>query len=48
MPKIKPISDLENDTEVLALMSALEEGEQSARENGWMSAEEVKEALGLK
>ena len=30
----------------LALMAKLEEGEKSARENGWLSAEEVERALG--
>ena len=32
----------------LALVSALEEGERSAREEGWLSAEEVEKSLGLK
>lgn len=31
----------------VALMSALEEGERSAREEGWLSAEEVEKSLGL-
>lgn len=31
----------------VALMSKLEEGERSARENGWISPEEVEAALGL-
>ncbi len=31
----------------VALMSKLEEGERSARENGWISSEEVEAALGL-
>ena len=29
------------------LLAKLEEGEQSARENGWLSADEVEAALGL-
>ena len=29
------------------LMSKLEKGEQSARENGWISSEDAKEQLGL-
>ena len=32
----------------LLLMQKLEEGEQSARENGWLTADEVEESLGLK
>lgn len=32
----------------VALMSALEEGERSAREEGWLSAEEVEKSLGLR
>lgn len=81
MPNIKPISDLQNYTEVLkevsihqpvyltrngrgayaiveigeldrlkaavGLLSKLEEGERSARENGWLTADEVEAALGL-
>ncbi len=31
----------------LALISKLEEGEQSARENGWLTADEVESSLGL-
>lgn len=31
----------------IALMSKLEEGERSAREQGWLSAEEVEAELGL-
>lgn len=31
----------------LALMAKLEEGEKSARENGWLSADEVERALGI-
>ena len=41
MPKIKPISELESMTE-------LEKGERSAREEGWLSADEVETSLGLK
>lgn len=31
----------------LALISKLEEGEQSARENGWLTADDVESSLGL-
>ena len=31
----------------LTLMSELEKGERSAREEGWLSADEVEKALGL-
>lgn len=31
----------------LALISKLQEGEQSARENGWLTADEVESSLGL-
>lgn len=31
----------------LALISKFEEGEQSARENGWLTADEVESSLGL-
>ena len=41
MPNIKPISELE-------LMTELEKGERSAREEGWLSADEVETSLGLK
>ena len=41
MPNIKPISELE-------LMEELERGERSAREEGWLSADEVEKSLGLK
>ena len=81
MPNVKPISDLQNYTEVLKevstnqpvylthngrsiyaivdmdelnrlkatiqLLTKLEEGEQSAREKGWLTANEVEAALGL-
>lgn len=81
MPKIKPISDLRNYTEVLnevnegspvyltrngrgeyvilklsdleklnatiKLLSRIEEGEKSARDQGWLSADDVEGALGL-
>ena len=30
-----------------ALMSGLEEGERSARKEGWLSADEVEKSLGL-
>lgn len=41
MSNIKPISELE-------LMVKLEKGERSAREEGWLSADEVEKSLGLK
>ena len=41
MSNIKPISDLES-------MVELEKGERSAREEGWLSADEVEKSLGLK
>ena len=48
MPNIKPISDLRNDTEAfIQLLTKLDEGEQSAREKGWLTADEVEAALGL-
>lgn len=52
MPDIKPVSDLRNDTDVLkeariSLMAKLEEGEQSARNVGWCSADDVEKSLGL-
>ena len=31
----------------IALMSKLEEGEQSARKEGWLSADEVEASLGI-
>ena len=31
----------------IALLSKLEEGEQSARKGGWISADEVEKALGI-
>lgn len=45
MSKTRPISDLQCYTE---LLKELEEGERSAREQGWLSADEVEEAVGLK
>lgn len=50
MLNIKQISDMEDydkSHEITQLMSKLEKGEQSARENGWISSEDVKEKLGL-
>lgn len=41
MPNIKPISELE-------LMVELEKEECSAREEGWLSADDVEKSLGLK
>lgn len=49
VPNIKPISDLRNHTEVLKaalqFMAKLEEGEQSAREQGWLAAGEIKRQM---
>lgn len=45
---ILDMKDYDKMKATLALMSALEEGERSAREKGWLSAEEVKRSLGLK
>ena len=50
MLNIKQIFDMEDcdkSHEIAQLMSKLEKGEQSARENGWISSEDVKEKLGL-
>lgn len=58
MPNIKSISDLSNDTIVsvdelaqlkatIQLLTKLEEGEQSAREKGWLTMNEVETALEL-
>jgi hypothetical protein len=52
---IKPVSDLRNYNDILkacqiessALLVHLEEGEKSAREEGWTSSEDIEEALGL-
>jgi hypothetical protein len=52
---IKPVSDLRNYNDILkasqiessALLAHLEEGEKSAREEGWTSPEDIEEALGL-
>lgn len=45
MPSSKPISDFKNYTD--KLLSKLEEGEKSAREEGWLSAKDVEDKLGL-
>ena len=52
MPNIKPISDLnmaeyDRMKAMLTLMSKLEEGENSAREGGFLSADEVEAELGI-
>ena len=44
---ILDMKDYDKIKATLALMSALEEGERSAREEGWLSAEEVEKSLGL-
>ena len=52
---IKPISEMRNVEEneldrlkaTTKLLTKLEEGEQSAREKGWLEADEVETALGL-
>lgn len=41
------IEDYEKMRASLKLMAHLEEGERAARENGWLSADEVESALGL-
>lgn len=49
MPTVKPVSDLKNNIEVLEstiqLLIHLEQGETSAHENGWLSADQVETLL---
>lgn len=44
---IVEINELDRMKATIQLLTKLEEGEQSARENGWLSAEEVETVLGL-
>ena len=44
---ILDIKDYDKMKATLTLMSELEKGERSAREEGWLSADEVEKALGL-
>lgn len=41
------ISELDKLKSTIRLLAKLEEGEKSAREKGWLSADEVEAALGL-
>lgn len=41
------VGELDRLKETIKLLTRLEEGEQSARENSWLTADEVKAALGL-
>ena len=45
---ILDMKDYDKMKATLTLMSALEEGEHSAREEGWLTAEEVEKSLGLR
>ena len=45
MPNIKPISDFKTIT--IHLFSELAKGEKSAREEGWLSLDEVEASLGI-
>ncbi|MCH5261914.1 MAG: type II toxin-antitoxin system prevent-host-death family antitoxin [Lachnospiraceae bacterium] len=44
---IVDINELDRLKASVQLLSKLEEGEQSARKNGWITADEVEAALGL-
>lgn len=44
---IVDINELDCLKATVQLLTKLEEGEQSARKNGWLSADEVEAALGL-
>lgn len=44
---IVDVDDLDRLKATIRLLSKLEEGEQSARENGWLTTDEVEAALGL-
>ena len=44
---ILDMKDYDKMKATLTLMSELEKGERSAREEGWLSADEVEKALGL-
>ncbi len=41
------VGELDRLKATIKLLTRLEEGEQSARENGWLTADEVEAALGL-
>ena len=45
---ISDSKDCEKIKVTLALMTELEKGEDSAREEGWISADEVEKTLGIK
>lgn len=45
---ILDMKDYDKMKATITLMSMLEEGEQSAREKGWLSPEEVEQSLGLR
>lgn len=44
---IVDVGELDRLKATIKLLTRLEEGEQSARENGWLMADEVEKALGL-
>lgn len=44
---IVDMNELDKMKATIQLLTKLEEGEQSAREKGWLSADEVETALGL-
>ena len=44
---IVDIDELDRLKAAVQLLTKLEEGEQSARDNGWLTADEVETALGL-
>ncbi len=44
---IVDVKELDKMKATIQLLTKLEEGEQSAREKGWLSADEVETALGL-
>lgn len=45
---IMNMKDYDKMKATVALMSALEEGERSAREGGWLSTEDVEKTLGIR
>lgn len=47
MPNIKPISDLKNYAEAHILLSKLKKAEERADKEGWISAEELEQELGV-
>lgn len=44
---IVDMEEYEKTKAIIKLMGKLAEGEKSAKENGWLSAEDVKDALGV-